>query len=178
MKFNIDGALKGNLGVAGFGGVLRDDNGCILSIFHCHLGRATNNLAELMALEHCLEFLKQNNLQNIIVEAGSELIINSVKRISYGTEPEKVSKHWRLLQVFQRIQLHLRGLSTVGFTHVLRTTNKLVDILANQGVLCTKSRVALSWQEMPQNRLKAHCHDQADEDRMVFRNRAMDTGSS
>lgn len=168
LKFNIDGASKGNPSVAGFGGVLRDDYGCILSIFHCHLGRATNNLAELMALEHCLEFLKQNNLQNIIVEVDFELIINSVKRISYGTEPEKVSKQWRLLQFFHRIQLHLRGLNKVGFTHVLRATNKLADILANQGVLYTMSRVELSWQEMPQNGLRVHCLDQADEDRKVF----------
>lgn len=61
MKFNVDGASKGNPGVAGFGGVLRDDHGCILSIFHCHLGSAINNFAELMALDHFLEFLKQNN---------------------------------------------------------------------------------------------------------------------
>ena len=64
-------------------------------------------MAELMALEKCLEFLKQDHLQNVIVEANSELIINSVKRISCGTETEKFSKQWRLLQVFQRIQLHL-----------------------------------------------------------------------
>ncbi len=106
MKYNIDGASKGNPGIAGFGGVLRDENGCILFIFHYHLGRAMNNMAELMALEHCLEFLKQNNLHNIIVEADSELIINSVKRICYGIEPKKVSRHWRLLQVFQRIKFH------------------------------------------------------------------------
>lgn len=107
LKCNIDGASKGNLGITGYGGVLRDENGCILFIFHCHLGRAKNNMVELMALEQCLEILKQDNLQNIIIEADSELIINSIKRICYGTEPEKVSRHWRLLQVFQRIQFHL-----------------------------------------------------------------------
>ena len=58
LKYNIDGASKGNLGIAGFGGVLRDENDCILFIFHFHLGRATNNMAELMALEKSLEFLK------------------------------------------------------------------------------------------------------------------------
>jgi len=159
LKFNIDGASKGNLGISSFGGVLRDENGCLLFIFHCHLGRATNNMEELMALEQCLEFLKQDNLQNIIIEADFELIINSIKRISCGTELEKVSKHWRLLQVFQWIQLHLLCLRTVSFTHVRRMTNKLADILANQGVLCTKSRIKLSWQEMPQNILRAHCHN-------------------
>jgi len=30
-------------------------------IFHCHLGKATNNMAELMALEQCLELLNLNH---------------------------------------------------------------------------------------------------------------------
>lgn len=58
-----------------------------------------------------------------------------------------------------------------------RTTNKLADILANQGVICIENRVVMGWQELPQNRLKVNCYDQADEDRMVFRNRAMEAGS-
>lgn len=92
MKYNIDGASKGNPRIVGFGGVLRDENGCILFIFHCHFGRTTNNMVELMALEQCLDFLKKDNLQNVIVKADPELIINSIKRISGGTESEKVSK--------------------------------------------------------------------------------------
>lgn len=93
LKFNIDGASKGNPGLAGYGGVLRDNSGCILLIFHCHFKKATNNMVELMALEQCLDFLKQDNLRNIIIEADSELIINSAKRICCGTESEKVSRH-------------------------------------------------------------------------------------
>ena len=58
LKCNIDGASKGNSSIDGFGGVLRDENGSILFIFHCHLGRATNNMVELMALKQCLEILK------------------------------------------------------------------------------------------------------------------------
>jgi len=61
LKYNIDGASKGNLGYAGFGGVLRNDTSNILSIFHGHLGRATNNMAEAMAMEQCLDLLVQEN---------------------------------------------------------------------------------------------------------------------
>lgn len=75
-------------------------------------------MAELMALEQCLDFLKQDNLQNIIIESDSKLIINLIKRICCGIKPEKVSSHWRLIQVFQRIQIHLLDLHTVSFTHV------------------------------------------------------------
>lgn len=47
LKYNIDDASKGNPGNAGFRGVLRDDTNDtsnIISIFHGHLGRATNNM--------------------------------------------------------------------------------------------------------------------------------------
>lgn len=93
LKYNIDGDSKGNLGTTGYGGVLGDEEGGIIFIFHCHLGRATNNMVELMALEKCLEFLTQNQGSNVIIEADSELTINSVKRISSGTRPKKVSNH-------------------------------------------------------------------------------------
>lgn len=54
LKYNINGASKDNPGVASFGGVLRDDTGSIISLFHGNLGKATNNMAEIMALEQCL----------------------------------------------------------------------------------------------------------------------------
>jgi len=93
-------------------------------------------MPELMALEQYLEFLKQDNLQNVTVEADFELIINSVRGFSF-----------------------IYGDYVLSFNHVRRTTKKLADILASQGVLSTKSRVVLSWSEMPLNRLKMHCHD-------------------
>lgn len=40
LKVNIDGASKGNPGLAGFGGVIRDEQGQIKEIFHGHLGKA------------------------------------------------------------------------------------------------------------------------------------------
>lgn len=49
-KINIDGASKGNPGMAGFGGVIRNEQGCIKDIFHGHLGTTTNKISKLMAL--------------------------------------------------------------------------------------------------------------------------------
>jgi len=131
MKCNIDGASKGNPGTASYKGVIRDEKGCIEIIFHNNLGKATNDMAKLVALEKFLEILRESNLHNTIIEADYELIINSVKKICYGSASEKVSRHWRLLQVYQRIQSHLQNMRTLSFTHVRRTTNKLMDILAN-----------------------------------------------
>jgi len=44
LKYNIDGTSKGNPGMTGFGGVLQDDTGNILFLFHCHVGQANNNM--------------------------------------------------------------------------------------------------------------------------------------
>lgn len=96
LKINIDGASKGNPGMDGFGGVIRDEQGRIMDIFHSHLGTATNNMAKPMALEQFLEILMESNLHNAIIEANSELVINAAKKMCNGTTPGKVSKHWML----------------------------------------------------------------------------------
>ena len=83
--------------MAGYGGVIRDEKGFKKTIFHSHLGKSTNNMAKLMALEKCLEILRDSNLHNTIIEADSELIINSVKKICHGFAPDRVSRHLQLL---------------------------------------------------------------------------------
>jgi len=93
LKYNTNGASNGNSGTARYGGVLRDEEGNIIFIFHYHLGKATNNMAEVMALEQCLEFLIQNHCSNFIVEADYEITINVMKRISGGSRPKRVSNH-------------------------------------------------------------------------------------
>jgi len=127
LKFNIDVASKGNLGEAGYGGVLRDDEGNILVSLHSYLGKATNNMAELMVMELCLEILLKHNIHNVIIEANSKLVINSVKRVNVGTAPEKILGHSWLLQVYQRIQSHLNVLRTLRLVHVCKKANKVAD---------------------------------------------------
>ena len=154
-----------------YGGVIRDEKGCIEIIFHSNLGKATNNMVELIALEQCLEILRDSNLHNIIIEADSKLIINSVKKICYGSALEKVSSHWRLVQIYQRIQTHMQNMRTLSFTHVRRTTKKLADILANEGVLCAKSINKYKWIETPQGRLRDECLRQVNVDRELYQSR-------
>lgn len=100
LKFNRDEASKGNPGDASYGGLIRDEEGNIKVIFHSYLGRATKNMAELMAMEQCLEILIKYNFHNTIIEVDSELIINLVKWLGTSTALEKVLRHWRLFQVY------------------------------------------------------------------------------
>ena len=73
---------------------MRDEEGNIQVIFHSYLGKATNNMAKLMAMELCLEILLKHNIHNVIIEADSELVINSVERINVGASPKKILEHW------------------------------------------------------------------------------------
>lgn len=166
LKFNIDGASKGNLGEADQGGVTRDEEGNIQVIFHSYLGKATNNMAELMAMELCLEILLKYNIHNVIIEADSELVINSVKRINAGAAPEKISGHWWLLQVYQRIQSHL----TLRLVHDRKEANKVADQLANEGVRNKHIDLCCRWEEVTDDKMKEECSSQALSDRQQYQN--------
>lgn len=156
LKFNIYGASKGNPGLASCGGVTRDEQGCIKEIFHSHLGKATNNMAELMALEQCLEILVNLNSHNVIIKEDSELIIKVAKKMCNGTALEKVLKNWRLSQVFHRIYTHLQIVRTVKFVHVERKENMLVDCLANEGVISKGSGWHV-WESITPGKLCDDC---------------------
>jgi len=87
-KVNIDGASKGNSREPGFGGAIRDLEGHTKFIFHSHLDEGTNNMAELLVLDQCLEIMVETNIYNVIKEANSELVIKAAKKIQNGTFPK------------------------------------------------------------------------------------------
>jgi len=103
-------------------------------------------MAELMAIQQGLEILMNYDLHNTIIEADSELTINLVKRINTGTTPNKVSNHWRISQVFHQVQSHLRTLRTLSSVHIRRDANRVVNKLANKGVICTRENKCCLWE--------------------------------
>lgn len=60
---------------------------------------------------------------------------------------------------------------TLSFTHVRQTTNKLVNILANEGVICAKSNYKYKWIEFPQGRLREECLRQGNVDWELYQSR-------
>lgn len=125
-------------------------------------------MAELIAIEQALEILRNLNMKNSIIEVDSELTINSIKRIANGLDPEKISHHWRLLQVYWRIQSHLRILRTLSFAPVRRNANKVADRLANEGVLCKNEYSFYNWEMMPVGNLREECYSLARADNELF----------
>ncbi|KAL0405791.1 UNVERIFIED_CONTAM: putative ribonuclease H protein [Sesamum latifolium] len=49
-KLNTDGASKGNPGISGEGGILRNHLGIVIFAFQEHIGNTTNTQAELRAI--------------------------------------------------------------------------------------------------------------------------------
>jgi ribonuclease HI len=104
---NFDGAAKGNLGMIGMGGVIRDSGSNIIRLYVGSMGKSTNNAAEFKALEISLKILSCERMTNTIMEGDSALVINMVKRLQNGTRVGKVQRHWRLAHSLQKIQEHL-----------------------------------------------------------------------
>lgn len=60
---------------------------------------------------------------------------------------------------------------TLSFIHVRRTTNKLADILANEGVLCSKSIIRYDRIRVPQGHLREECSKQVTLDRELHQSK-------
>jgi len=131
---NFDGASRGNPGMAGIGGSLRNQHGEILHIYYRALGESTNNEMEFAALEHGLRIVKSLRLCNIILEGDSSLVISTAQKMQRGTKANKATKHWRLAKVTENIAELMAGMKGLVFHAVRRQANGLADYLENCGV--------------------------------------------
>jgi ribonuclease HI len=134
IKLNFDGASKGNPGAAGFGVVFRNHHGHILLISAGFLGHSTNNAAELWGLIKGLELAIKNDFTKLIVEGDSQIIINLLRRILNGANPDRISPIWRLSHGLQIITDLLQPNLAVIPAHIRRKANQVADELANMGI--------------------------------------------
>lgn len=103
LKLNFDGASRGNPGMAGIGGIIRNHEGEILHIYCRDLGEGMNNEMEFAALEQGLRILRNMHNCTAVVEGDSTLVISVAKKIYGGTKASKASKPWRLAKVTENI---------------------------------------------------------------------------
>jgi len=95
VKLNFNGSSKGNLGPAGFGAVLRDNEGIILHITAGYLIFNKNNVAELCNLLKGINLAISHNIIQLIVEGESQVIIQLISKIIHGPHPSEISSRWR-----------------------------------------------------------------------------------
>jgi ribonuclease HI len=98
---NFDGASKGNLGPAGYGVVIRDNTGQIRHIMAGNLGFNSNNSVELWGLIRGIQLASSLNLNQLIIEGDSQVIISLATKIINGSDPAKVSPSWHLLGLLE-----------------------------------------------------------------------------
>ncbi|GLJ40194.1 hypothetical protein SUGI_0824450 [Cryptomeria japonica] len=125
-KLNFDDASKGNLGVSGIGAIIRDDQGNILHGLFGGIGVATNNEAEIRALEAGLRLCVRQGISRIIIEGDSQIIIDGISRSSFH--------NWKLIKWVPMIKEHLKKIESYEIGHVCKEGNQVADYLANLSV--------------------------------------------
>eukprot|EP00253_Pinus_taeda_P017898 PITA_17898 len=164
LKLNFDGASRGNPGIAGIGGVIRNHRGDIIHIFCRSLGECTNNEAEFTAMEQGLKILRSFRQGNFIVEGDSSLAISAAKRLQAGTQTSKVTKHWRLAKATENIAELIADLRGIVFQSIRRKANGLADFLANHGADTPHLITNSCWQDVDCPTLKMKCAQLAEKD--------------
>jgi ribonuclease HI len=122
----FDGASRSNPGPSSYGGVIYDENNIEVGTYYDYIGKATNNVAEYLALFAGLKACKDNNIKNLKVYGDSKLVIEQVKG-NWNVKSEN------LKPIYNEIKELLNNykFDHIEFNHILRKYNKRADELAN-----------------------------------------------
>jgi len=123
----VDGAARGNPGIAGIGIAIKDAEGKNIRQLYKFIGQTTNNIAEYTALIYALQEALILGLKDIVIHSDSELL---VKQLTGEYKVKNLS-----LKAHHEQFLHLKtGFDKVEIRHIGREDNKEADKLANQAL--------------------------------------------
>ena len=125
MKLNTDGASSGSLGLAGGGGVIRDEERNWVVGYARKIGSANSFLAELWALRDGLFLCLQAHIQAVIIEMDAKGIVDAFSH-QKNANPIISSLMDDCRQLVSQI-LQSR------FRHVYREVNRSADCMAKLG---------------------------------------------
>ena len=83
MKLNTNGSVFGSLGVAGWGGVIRDDRGNWISGFTKRIGITNSFTAEMWGLREGLIMCCNLNIASLIVELNARVVVDAFSNNQY-----------------------------------------------------------------------------------------------
>lgn len=128
IKVFTDATARGNPGHSGMGIVILDSDDEIIKEYHQYIGVITNNQAEYSAIVKSLELIKEldTTYNRIDFYSDSELMVKQLTgRYKIKDENLKILAH-----------KFLAGIKILDkaytITHILRSKNKLADVLANK----------------------------------------------
>jgi ribonuclease HI len=124
---NTDGGARGNPGPAGFGVLIRDQDGRKVAGLSEYLGHQTNNYAEYRALIAALEYAADRGPKALKVISDSELLVKQVKG-------QYKVRHPGLQELYRRAKELIAQLEWFSIEHSFREQNQEADRLANEAM--------------------------------------------
>ncbi|PKI71193.1 hypothetical protein CRG98_008368 [Punica granatum] len=133
-KLNSDGCSKGNLGLAGSGGLIRDSLGRWIIEYQMNLGHATSPIAELKARRQGLMIARDLGIGCLIVELDAQLVLKWV----WGDYANKA-----LTNLIDDCKTLCQHFDVITAKYTYRKANQSADHLANLGVELPNSLLIL-----------------------------------
>jgi probable phosphoglycerate mutase len=124
---NVDGGARGNPGSAGYGAIIRGEDGEVLAELYAGIGVNTNNVAEYRGLIAALEWAVANGHRRLHIRSDSQLIVQQMLG-NYRV------KHEGLIPLYQKARRLAAEVGHVTFEHVRREQNTDADRLSNLGM--------------------------------------------
>lgn len=130
-RMNFDGCSKGNPGLAGAGAVIYLNNREIWteSIFVGE--KATNNYAEYSGLLLGLEKALELEVNVLLVQGDSQLVINQMNGDYNCSSPN-------LIELYNKSKDIAKKFDKIFFQYIPRNLNKRADALSNHGIINDK----------------------------------------
>ncbi|KAH0777413.1 hypothetical protein KY290_008824 [Solanum tuberosum] len=125
LKYNTDGASRGNPGLSSYAFCLRNDRGDIKYAEGGSMENTTNTVAEAKAILEACKHCKQSQYNQIIIQTDSMLMCKVLK--------EQWLVPWIIADMVEEIKACMKDKQHI-FQHTLREGNKLADYLANRAI--------------------------------------------
>ncbi|XP_042515339.1 uncharacterized protein LOC122089706 [Macadamia integrifolia] len=128
-KLNVGGSSIGNLGRAGAGGIICDNNGVVVGSFKVFLEIQTNYFAEFKALIEGIQMAKDLEVSSLWIESDLASMVTAVQACSIP---------WHFVQKWTSLQSYLNSISW-EISHCFREVNCIVDFLAKEAAKSSTS---------------------------------------
>lgn len=106
--------------MSGVGGVLRDSEGTFIGRFSKATGLLWAYEAEVKAILSALQFCKEHDVTNVLIESDSTLAV--------GWVSNKQNRPWKLLNELHMIDMLMVDVGCVGVVHIFREANDVADL--------------------------------------------------
>lgn len=103
-KINFDRASKGNLGLTGFGGAIRNSEGQLVGLYWGYMGMNSNNVEELRGLLEGLTMATQQGWLPLILEGDSQVILQLANKLLHGKSVSKVADNWKMTNSLEQLR--------------------------------------------------------------------------